>query len=179
MPTAFKKKHYALTMKISLFLLLTIPIILIGCYQYDIKKTYSTAKTILPKKIKSINLATHLLQNKDTMLVKNKSAISMLLDSVTLEKRRKEYGDEAFYVGADDDAFYSADVRSFLKKRHLPLIDATGYKYVKFLQPDGSSSLIKTDTLQSIMTYYFFYPSKAPYDIDITDIEREYKNYFQ
>jgi hypothetical protein len=35
--------------------------------------------------------------------------------------------------------------------------------------------VVKIDTLQQIYTMYFFDPSKKPYDMDVPDVENEYK----
>lgn len=116
--------------------------------------------------------------SKDTLFNTKRSAISVWQDTATLDKRRKQYGDDGFYTGADDDVYYSSVADSFLQSRHLPVIMAEGYKYLKFVQTDKTITVVKIDTLQQIYKMYFFDPSKKPYDVDVTDIENEYNKFY-
>lgn len=118
------------------------------------------------------------IANKDTLFVIKRSAISVWLDTATLEKRRKKYGDDGFYTAADDDVYYSSIADSFLKARQLPVIYAREYKYVKFVQKNNHVTLIKVDTLAQIFTMYFFDPSVPPHDVDVTDMDDEYNEFF-
>jgi hypothetical protein len=117
----------------------------------------------------------------DTLLVNTTSAVRVDLDSVQIENLRKKYGDDDFYTGADDNAFYSYGVDSVIEAKKLPLAIAKGrkYKYLKFLQSDGKTTIVKIDTLPSPTNYYFFKPSAPPYEPDITDPEGEYKAFFE
>jgi hypothetical protein len=114
----------------------------------------------------------------DTLFVTKRSAISVWLDTATLEKRRKQYGDEAFEVGSDDDVYYSSITDSVLKSHQLPVIDTKRYKYIKFIQNNKAFKTVKIDTLPQVYTLYFFDPLKAPQDVDVTDIDNEYKNFY-
>lgn len=117
----------------------------------------------------------------DTLLINTTSAVRVDLDSVQIENLRKKYGDDDFYTGADDNAFYSYGLDSVIEAKKLPLAIAKGlkYKYLKFLQSDGKTTVVKIDTLPSPTNYYFFKPSATPYEPDITDPEGEYKAYFE
>jgi hypothetical protein len=117
-------------------------------------------------------------QKTDTLLINTRSAISVWLDTATLNKRRKQYGGEAFETGADDDVNYSYIADSVLKAKGLPIIDAVNYKYLKFVQKNGSTTLIKIDTLAQIYNLFFFDSSKAPYNPDVTMIKDEYNKFY-
>ena len=118
------------------------------------------------------------ITNKDTFFVATRSAISIWLDTATMEKRRKQYGDEGYDIGLDDDLFYSSISDSVLRSHHLPVINADGYKYLKFIQSSRVSTVVRIDTIQQLYTLYFFDPSKAPLDADVTDIEAEYNRFY-
>jgi len=152
-------------MKIDLsVLVLTLLFIVSGC-RHDQPKHHH-------KKIKKTTAY------NDTLFVTKRSAVSVWLDRATLEKRRKQYGDVAFEVGSDDDMYYSSMADSVLKSHQLLVIDVKGYKYLKFIQNNATSKIIKIDTLPQAYTMYFFDPLKAPQDVDITDIDNEYKNFY-
>jgi hypothetical protein len=116
--------------------------------------------------------------SNDTLFVTKRSAISIWLDTATLEKRRKQYGDEAFEIGSDDNVYYSSIADSVLKSHQLSIVDVKGYRYVKFVQNNKASKTIKIDTLPQVYTLYFFDPSKTSQNVDVTDIDNEYKNFY-
>jgi hypothetical protein len=116
--------------------------------------------------------------SNDTLLITKRSAISVWVDTATLEKRRKQYGDSDFYTVADDDVYYYSLTDSFLKSQHLPVTTVKGYQYLKFVQSDKASTVVNIDTLQQIYTMYFFDPSKAPKGVDVPDIENEYNRFY-
>jgi hypothetical protein len=117
--------------------------------------------------------------NPDTLLINSRSAISVLLDSAGLEKRKKKYGDTAYYVGGDDDMYYSYIADSVLNKKGLKIVEALNYKYLKFIQNNGSTTLIRIDTLTQLYNLFLFDPSKAPHITDITAIEDEYNKFYR
>jgi len=117
--------------------------------------------------------------SKDTLFVTTRSAVTVWLDTATLEKRRKQYGDDAFYTGSDDDVNYSSIADSVLRSHKLPVINAQGYKYLKFVTYNKSSKIIRVDTLSQIYTLYFFDPLKPLHSADVTDIEDEYYKFYR
>jgi len=159
-------------MKGKLFLLVPL-ILLYRCTHID--HSESNKKATRHNNVKS-NAHTG---QRDTLIIDKKEAVSVMLDSLTLEKRKKEWGDTAFYVGADDGNYYDYIADSVLEQKHLPMISADGYHYLKFVQNNGATTLIRIDTLSEITTLYFFDPSKPPHNSDVVNIEEEYKNYYK
>jgi len=155
------KKYFFL---ITLLLLIT----LISSCHHDRKKPYH-------KKHKK-NLS------RDTLFVTTRSGVAIWLDTITLEKRRKQSGDTDFYIGADDDVYYSSIADSILKAQKLPLVDTRQYgecKFIKFERNNGIATVIKIDTLSKIYTLYLFDPYKAPHEADITIMDDEYKKFYR
>ena len=163
--------------KMKFLLNISIGLTLIGCNQSNHHQAH--LKKILSANTKNASGNQSERALGEVLLVKNRSAISIILDAAVLNERRKKYGDEAYYVGADDYAYYNAVADSFLKKQNLPVINAGGYRFIKFLRSNRSISRIKTDTLSDIISVYFFEPSKGFYKADITNIEDEYKNFYR
>lgn len=112
----------------------------------------------------------------DTLFATRRSAISVWSDTITLEKRRKQYGDDDFYTVADDEAYYSVTADSVLRAQKLPLIDTRQYgecKFIKFEQKNGTATLVRIDTLSKLHTLYLFDPSKAPHEADVTAMNED------
>lgn len=150
-------------MKRYLFLLILLIITIASCH-HDSKKIQHK------KHKKSLN--------KDTLFITKRSAVSVFMDSVTLEKTMKQYNKEDGETVADDESFYTFIADSVLESHRLPIINAQGYKYVKFIQTNRKITLIKTDTLVQIHTIYLFDPSKAPVNADMASMQEEYDQYF-
>jgi hypothetical protein len=151
-------------MKRYLFILVLLSItIFSGCHHDSKKRHHKKHKNSL---------------SKDTLFITRRSAISVWLDTATLEKRRKQYGDTSFYIAGDDEVYYSGTADSVLTARKLPLISGSEFKFIKFEQNNGIVTIIRTDTLSKLHTLYLFDPSKAPYDADVTIMDEEYKNYY-
>ncbi|MES2060947.1 MAG: hypothetical protein V4456_03450 [Bacteroidota bacterium] len=138
-------------------------------------------KKATPNKIaakKALNAQGNKKGGKDTLIITTKCAVRVDLDTVQLDKLRKKYGDDAFYTGADDNVYYSYIADSVLKAKDMPVVANKEQKYLKFVRDNGATTLIKIDTLPQPTNYYFFEPSKTPYQPDITDIKAEYQRYF-
>jgi hypothetical protein len=169
-------------MKILASFFLISAFLLNGCTSGSNESTTINKPLAAPKKSRDskttpVNNFANGSKLKDTIYINNKSAVSFWLDSAEMEKRRKKEGDD-FSTGADDAAEYAARADSFLRKHNLPIMQADGSKYLKFLQTNGAFTYIKTDTLPFLHTLYLFEPSKKPYNADITSIEDEYKKFF-
>jgi len=121
----------------------------------------------------------HFITGKDTLIIDHRTAVSVLLDSLGLEKNKKKYSDTAIEAYTEDGAYYDYLADSVMKQKKLPVIQAIHYKYLKFIQKNGATTVIRVDTLSQISTLYFFDPIKPPHLVDVTDIENEYKNFFR
>lgn len=120
-----------------------------------------------------------LLINNDTLAINTKSAIFFQPDSLQMEKRMKQAGEDEFRAGADDYIYYINISAAYLEKQGLPVIDAKNKKFLKFLFADNSFQLVKLDTLPDLWGMYLFDPAKKPLYADIIEIENDYKSYFK
>ncbi|GAA3984907.1 hypothetical protein [Mucilaginibacter dorajii] len=115
----------------------------------------------------------------DTFTVDSLAAVITILDAAEIQKRHKASKDDEFYTGADDQMFYMSEAQTYLKKQHLKIVDVPpGYKYLQFRQASGVIHKIKLDTVAFISNLYFFDPHKKLHNVDVTDVEGEYKKYF-
>jgi hypothetical protein len=130
----------------------------------------TSQKQLVTKKLSS---------DSDTLTIATKSAVFYQPDSLQIEKRMKETGEENFRAGADDYIYYVNTSADYLEKQGLPVIDAKNKKYLKFIMADKKVQLIKLDTLAELWGMYLFDPTKTPNFADITVIEDDYKRYFK
>jgi hypothetical protein len=120
----------------------------------------------------------HNAHASDTLFVDTTCAVITQADTSTIDRQKKQSGDD-FYVGADDDVYYSGVSEEFLHSKHVKVLYTDHKnKYVKFVKNNGTSSILKLDTLPGVYNIYLFKPSTAPYHADMTTIEDEYKRYF-
>lgn len=116
--------------------------------------------------------------NKDTLFIYNRAAVRATHDSAALIKNKQKYSDTAVEAYTEDGVYYDYIADSVLQKKKLPVIEAINYKFLKFIQKNGESTIIKVDTLSQISTLFFFDPIKRPRVADVVDIETDYGSYF-
>lgn len=115
----------------------------------------------------------------DTLTIGHKAAVFYQPDSLQIEKRMKEVGEENFRAGMDDYIYSINTSVEYLQKQGLTVIDAKNKKYIKFVFAEVQTQLIKLDTLEELWGIYLFEPRRKPLYVDMTMIEEEYKNYFK
>lgn len=115
----------------------------------------------------------------DTLIVDKWAAVFVEPDSLRIEKRKKEIGEEDFYIVADDYLFYMYKSHKFLDSVKLPIITTNGEKYIKFVYHDKQQQIIQLDTIPELWNIYLFEPKSKAKKIDMTTIEEEYKNYLK
>lgn len=114
----------------------------------------------------------------DTLVVDAKAAVFYQPDSLQIEARKKEAGEEDFRAGMDDYLYYMNQSWQYLEGQRLPVLDAKGTKFIKFVTANGIQ-LVRLDTLSELWGVYLFDPSKGAYKADMTAVEAEYKNYYK
>ena|ERR1700733_13573062 len=120
-----------------------------------------------------------IVENSDTLTIDRKAAVFYSPDSLQIEKRKKDIGEDNFYVGADDYLNYLNISENFLDSVKLPIMDAKDNKYLKFIRDNNSQTVIRLDTLPELWGIYFFDPAKKEKWVDITTIDEEYNSYFR
>ena len=118
-------------------------------------------------------------KESDTLIIDKKAAVFFQPDSIQIEKREKEIGEENFYIGADDYLFYMHTANDFLDSLKFPILEIKDKKYLWFINADKSQTIIKLDTLPELWGIYLFDPSKRPKLVDMTIIDEQYKSYFK
>jgi hypothetical protein len=137
----------------------------------------TTFQTDTTHKILTASVAT--TANNDTLIVDKQAAVFIEPDSLRIEKRKKQIGEEDFYMGADDYLFYMNTAHEFLDSIKLTTLNAKEKKFIKFIRSDKTQQVIKLDKLPELWSIYFFDPTKKAKQVDMTLIDEEYKRYFK
>jgi hypothetical protein len=116
--------------------------------------------------------------HSDTLTVQTRAAVFYDPDSSQIIKRKKEIGEQNFQIGLDDYAYYIDESITFLKENQIPVLETKDKKFIRFIRSNGDVYIIKKDTLVDLWGIFLFDPSKEPYKADETDMESEYKKYF-
>jgi len=165
--------------KSILFVLLTIT----SCNQKEnhIEENLKETKTISSKKNEN-RKAENTVTSKnliDTIIVKSQIAIIIEPTEKQIEKRKKEVGEEDFYIGADDYMFYINESTKTFNKNKLKILNIKKDKIINFELENGSNSFLELNDEGELWQIYLFDPKLKPKKIDMTDSENEYKNYFK
>lgn len=115
----------------------------------------------------------------DTLIIDRRSAVFYQATDAQIAKRKREIGEDTFYIGADDYLFSMHESYDFLETKKLPLIDAGDKRYVKFICSDKSVTMVFLDTLPDLWGFYLFDPRKKPLFADIAMMEEEYAKYYK
>lgn len=115
----------------------------------------------------------------DTIVVKNQTAIIIEPTDKQIEKRKKEVGEEDFYIGADDYMWYLNESTETFRKNKLNVLNIKNGKTIKFEMENGNNAILELNGEDELWQIYLFDPKLKPKKIDMTDSENEYKTYFK
>lgn len=113
----------------------------------------------------------------DTIFIKEKCAVFISCTPEEIEREKKEYGEENFYIGTDDVNYYDFEARNFLENNKIKIVNVNNQKVIVFHSKKGNFTILR-DTISKISSTYLFEPNQLPKHISYIDIEDEYKNYF-
>ena len=160
--------------KSILFALFTI----ISCNQKEnhSEENLKGAKTIENRKVENTESSKNVI---DTISVKSQIAIIIEPTEMQIEKRKKEVGEEDFYIGADDYMFYINESTKTFNKNKLKVLNIKNDKIINFEFENGNNAILELNEQGELWKVYLFDPKLKPKKIDMTDSENEYKNYFK
>lgn len=133
-----------------------------------------SAKDTAPHAIDPANTT---IQN-DTLIIDRKAAVFFEPDSLQIEKRKAAIGEDNFFIGVEDYAYYLSMSHDYLDSARLRLLDARGKRFLKFIGNQPPNQIIRLDTVPELWGIYFFEPAKKAKRINMTMIEEEYRGYF-
>ena len=114
-------------------------------------------------------------QQKNITL-KERAAVIVYPSDEKLKQLKKESASEDEYgVIVEDALYYLTNAKIFLKSKKIKTIVVKGSDHVKYLENNVAK---KIDIKNLSWDIVFYMPKKKPKQIDITDVENEYQNYF-
>lgn len=155
-------------------LIAIILLILISCAKKE--KNTIEIKTTVNKTSEPIQVS---LKTTDTLIINNKSAVIFEPTENSINKRKKEIGEEVFYIGADDYLFYLDQSITFLEKQEINIVQTKNNRILKFISEDKSEIIINLNSEEQIWGIYLFDPKWKPKKIDMTATEEEFKEYLK
>ncbi len=115
----------------------------------------------------------------DTLRITNKCAVIFEPTANSIDKQKKEVGEEDFYISADDYLFYLNESNKFLEKQKIKIAHTKNDKILKFVSNDKSETIIKLNSEKETWGIYLFDPKRKPKKIDMTTTEEEFKKYIK
>jgi ATP-dependent 26S proteasome regulatory subunit len=114
-------------------------------------------------------------QQKNITL-KERAAVIVYPSDEKLKQLKKESASEDEYgVIVEDALYYLTNAKIFLKSKKIKTIVVKGSDHVKYLENNVAK---KIDIKNLSWDIVFYMPKKKPKQIDITDVEKEFQNYF-
>ena len=118
----------------------------------------------------------NVLPAQKTLNIKEKTVVIVMPSNVRINQLKKESASEdEFSVIVEDGLYYLDQAKIFLKKKNIKTIKINSSDQVRFLENDRFKKFNIKELSWDII---FYMPKKSAKQIDITDIENEFQNYF-
>ena len=113
---------------------------------------------------------------KKNFTISEKIAVIVMPSQEKIKQLKKESAsDDEYSVIVEDGLFYLDQAKTFLKKKNIKILQVAGSQNVHYLENNSYKKLNIKNLSWDIL---FYMPKKKPKQIDITDVEKEYQNYF-
>jgi hypothetical protein len=118
----------------------------------------------------------NVLPAQKTLNIKEKAVVIVMPSNDKINQLKKESASEdEFSVIVEDGLYYLDQAKIFLKKKNIKTIKINSSDQVRFLE---NSRFKKFNIKELSWDIIFYMPKKSAKQIDITDIENEFQNYF-
>jgi len=117
---------------------------------------------------------------RDTLVVKNASAVFFAPDSSQLEQIKKASGTGAFESNMHEFEFLTKTARIVIHRNrpNLQVYEATHFRYLLFVKNDGTRVCIDLDTKPDPYGLFFFDAEKDPLYTDLANVDTDLGFYF-
>ena len=118
----------------------------------------------------------NVLPAQKTLKIKEKTVVIVMPSNDKINQLKKESASEdEFSVIVEDGLYYLDQAKIFLKKKNIKTIKINSSDQVRFLE---NVRFKKFNIKELSWDIIFYMPKKSAKQIDITDIENEFQNYF-
>ncbi len=118
----------------------------------------------------------NVLPAQKTLNIKEKAVVIVMPSNDKINQLKKESASEdEFSVIVEDGLYYLDQAKIFLKKKNIKTIKINSSDQVRFLE---NGRFKKFNIKELSWDIIFYMPKKSAKQIDITDIENEFQNYF-
>ena len=118
----------------------------------------------------------NVLPAQKTLNIKEKAVVIVMPSNDRINQLKKESASEdEFSVIVEDGLYYLDQAKIFLKKKNIKTIKINSSDQVRFLE---NVRFKKFNIKELSWDIIFYMPKKSAKQIDITDIENEFQNYF-
>ena len=118
----------------------------------------------------------NVLPAQKTLNIKEKAVVIVMPSNDRINQLKKESASEdEFSVIVEDGLYYLDQAKIFLKKKNIKTIKINSSDQVRFLE---NGRFKKFNIKELSWDIIFYMPKKKPKQIDITDVEKEFQNYF-
>ena len=118
----------------------------------------------------------NVLPAQKTLNIKEKTVVIVMPSNDRINQLKKESASEdEFSVIVEDGLYYLDQAKIFLKKKNIKTIKINSSDQVRFLE---NVRFKKFNIKELSWDIIFYMPKKSAKQIDITDIENEFQNYF-
>jgi len=93
-------------------------------------------------------------QNFESITLDRASVLVVQLDSVEIEKMKQKYGEENFYISADDIMWYNSIMLEKMDSLNIPVLYSEKDK-IEIITNDFKRTIVKDSTF-SIYTYFYY-----------------------
>lgn len=101
----------------------------------NLKKNQTVLKENNQTKIEKKLQKNHSIKSEnDTLIIENKTALIFEPTDKSIVKRKKEIGEEDFYIGADDYMWYLNESNKYLETRKIKILFVKNDKILKFIE---------------------------------------------
>ncbi|MEQ8909423.1 MAG: hypothetical protein RIC95_09535 [Vicingaceae bacterium] len=146
-------------------LLIPLLFLLFGCEEFK-----ADNKNIKSVKVNPSNKDKSTKENDyDTLMVDSSIVILLSPDKKQIESLKEKHGEEAFYITADDNLFYTSVIRDSLLNNGFHILESEK-RITKFISEKGKTYLVNSDSLGG-WGVIFFNGKTKPIFGDIVDAD--------
>lgn len=116
-------------------------------------------------------------ESGDSLIIQGICAVLYIPDSIKISKIKQQSSEQDFSISVDDNSWYLAKARKFLREQGVNVVD-TKKKQIVFLKDNGKRTVFSTDNPELDWGFLLFDGVREPVHGDLIDAEDVYVQYF-